>query len=142
MPTVIVAAAVVVVEGRVLLTQRPGGTHLAGTWEFPGGKLEAGESPEEALCRELREEIGVEASVGEVFEVTFWRYAEKDVLLLFYRTTIVGGTVQHLGVAAHTWATADELEAYVFPPADVPVRTKLRAVMRAEASAGPRASTA
>lgn len=131
MATVIVAAAVVVDGARVLLTQRPGGTHLAGAWEFPGGKLEAGESPEEALVRELREEIGVEAAVGEVLDVTFWRYPGKDVLLLFYRARIVTGEVQHLGVAAHTWATRDELGGYALPPADVKVLGKLREILAA-----------
>src|ERR1700733_927209 len=63
--TVLVAAAVLIEDGRVLLTQRKPGTHLAGAWEFPGGKVEAGEDPREALRRELREEVGIEAQVGE-----------------------------------------------------------------------------
>lgn len=126
---VIVAAAVIVDQERVLLTQRPGGTHLAGAWEFPGGKLEAGESPEEALVREIREELGVAIVVDDALDVTFWRYPTKDVLLLFYRARITEGAVQHLGVAAHVWATADALDGYEFPPADVKVLSKLRALL-------------
>lgn len=128
--TVLVVAGVCIRDGRVLLTQRPSGTHLAGTWEFPGGKLEAGEGPEEALVRELREEIGVESVVEDVLDVTFWRYPRKDVLLLFYRARIVAGEVRNLGVAAHTWATCDQLDEYEFPPADVRVLDRIRAILR------------
>lgn len=128
-PPVIVVAAVCIEGDRVLLTQRPSGTHLAGAWEFPGGKLEPGEAPEEALAREMREECGVEVEVGEVLDVTFWRYPRKDVLLLFYRARIAAGAVQDLGVAAHTWAARDELDGYEFPPADVRVLGRIRALL-------------
>lgn len=130
---VIVVAAVCFDGARVLLTQRPAGTHLAGAWEFPGGKLEAGESPEEALAREMREECGVEVEVGDALDVTFWRYPTKSVLLLFYRARIVAGEVRHLGVAAHVWATRDELGAYTFPPADERVLGRIRAELEAAA---------
>ncbi len=77
---VVVAAAVVIREGRVLLTRRAEGQHLAGLWEFPGGKLEDGESPEEALVRECREECGIEVAVSEILEVTHHRYPQKTGL--------------------------------------------------------------
>lgn len=132
---VVVAAAVIVEGARVLLTQRPSGTHLAGAWEFPGGKLEPGESPEEALARELREEIDVDVEVGEVLDVTYWRYPTKNVLLIFYRARIVAGTVADRGVAAHAWVARDALDGYTFPPADERVLGKLRALLgRAEAA--------
>jgi len=82
---VVVAAAVVIQEGRVLLTRRAEGQHLAGMWEFPGGKLEEGESPEAAVVRECREECGIEVEVADILDVTHHRYPGKDVLLLFYR---------------------------------------------------------
>lgn len=126
---VVVAAAVILDGARVLLTQRPGGTHLAGAWEFPGGKLEAGESPEEALVREIREEIDVEIAVDDILDVTFWRYPAKDVLLLFYRARILSGEIADRGVAAHAWVTARELDGYTFPPADEKVVGKLRALL-------------
>ena len=126
---VVVAAAVVIEGDRVLLTQRPGGTHLAGAWEFPGGKLEEHESPEAALVRELREELGVESEVGEVLDVTWWRYPTKSVLLLFYRARITAGEIAHLGVADHVWARRDELDGYEFPAADVAVLGKIRALL-------------
>lgn len=128
-PTVLVAAAVVIERGRVLLTQRKSGTHLAGAWEFPGGKVEPGEDPRDALIRELREEIAVEVTVGDVVEVTFHRYPTKSVLLLFYAATRVEGSGEPvpLDVAAVRWAGPAELEDELFPPADVAVLAKVRA---------------
>ncbi len=125
---VVVAAAVIVRDGRVLLTRRMEGQHLAGMWEFPGGKLESGESPEETLVRECREECGVEVEVGDIFEVTHHRYPEKDVLLLFYRCRLVAGEVQHLQVADHAWVSPSDLERYPLPPADERVVERLRAL--------------
>jgi 8-oxo-dGTP diphosphatase len=133
--TVVVAAAVIVEGGRVLLTQRKAGTHLAGAWEFPGGKVEAGEDPREALRRELREEIGIEARVGEIVEVTFHRYeeAEKAVLLLFYEAAREPGSpeVRAIDVAAFRWAGSEELRGEDFPPADVAVLGKVRGMLAA-----------
>src|SRR5712671_345295 len=82
--TIVVSAAVLIEGGRVLLSQRKAGTHLAGAWEFPGGKILPGEDPRDALSRELREELGIETTTGEIVDVTFHRYAERAVLLLFY----------------------------------------------------------
>ena len=117
MPTV-VAAAVVIRDGRVLLTRRMEGQHLAGLWEFPGGKLEEGEAPEAAVVRECAEECGIEVEVIDVLDVTHHSYPEKEVLLLFYRCALRSGEVQHLQVAEHAWVTPTELEAYPLPPAD------------------------
>lgn len=133
MATLLVSAAVIIEEGRVLLTRRPSGTHLENLWEFPGGKVEEGESPTEALVRELREEIGIEARVGDIVDVTFWRYPKRDVLLLFYRAERAPGSaeVQDLGVAAHAWVSAAELDIYetTMPPADLPVLAKVRRLL-------------
>ncbi|HEY3818237.1 MAG TPA: 8-oxo-dGTP diphosphatase MutT [Polyangiaceae bacterium] len=137
MKTVVVAAAVVVEAGRVLLTQRKAGTHLAGAWEFPGGKVEPGEDPREALRRELREEIGIEATVGEIVDVTFHRYEEVDkaVLLLFFEVTREAGSEPRpIDVAAVKWAGQGELRQEEFPPADVGVLEKVRRALRAGAS--------
>ena len=117
MPT-IVAAAVVIERGRVLLTQRAEGQHLAGFWEFPGGKVEDRESPEGALVRECREECAIGIEVGQILDVTFHRYPEKDVLLLFYRCSLVSGEVRHLQIADHAWVEPKELGQYELPPAD------------------------
>jgi len=129
--TVLVSAAVLVEGGRVLLTQRKRGTHLEGLWEFPGGKVEPGEDPRDALVRELREELGIEATVGDVVEVTFHRYAEKAVLLLFYEASRTAGSPQPraLDVAALEWAGRAELDPSRFPPADVAVLRKVAALL-------------
>src|SRR5579864_6910023 len=92
--TVLVAAGVVIERGLVLLTQRRAGTHLAGAWELPGGKVDSGEDPREALRRELREELGIEVTVGDIVDVTFHKY-EPDhgaVLLLFFEAARTAGS--------------------------------------------------
>ena len=123
-------AAIVVENGRVLLSLRKAGTHLAGAWEFPGGKVEPGEDPREGLRRELREELGVQAMVGEIVDVTFHRYEEADkaVLLLFFAAAREPGSPEPraLEVAAVKWADASELDPALFPPADVAVLRKVR----------------
>lgn len=128
-PLVLVSAAVIVASGRVLLSQRKAGSHLAGAWEFPGGKVEAGEDPRDALVRELREEVGVVAEVGPIIEVTFHRYPLKSVLLLFYEACLAKGSPDPypIDVAAVRWAEAPELVDEEFPPADLPVLAKVRA---------------
>ena len=125
-----VAAAVLIEHGRVLLTQRKTGTHLAGAWEFPGGKVEDGEDPREALRRELREEVGIDARVGEIVDVTFHRYddADKAVLLLFFAATRETRSPEPraVDVAATRWAAREELRDEDFPPADVAMLGKVR----------------
>ena len=133
MKTVLVAAGVLLEQGRVLLTQRKSGSHLEGMWEFPGGKVEPGEDPKDALIRELREELGIATAVDDILDVTFHRYdeADKAVLLLFYRVRRTSGSAdpQALDVAAFTWATLSDLDPAKFPPADVAVLTKVRALL-------------
>ncbi|MBI4954181.1 MAG: (deoxy)nucleoside triphosphate pyrophosphohydrolase [Myxococcales bacterium] len=131
--SVVVAAAVICERGRVLVTQRKAGTHLAGAWEFPGGKVEDGEDPRDALRRELREELGIEARVGAVVDVTFHRYPGKSVLLLFFAAERAAGSPEPraLDVAALRWAAADELVEADFPAADVPVLGLVRARLAA-----------
>ena len=128
--TVLVAAAILVEGRRVLVTQRKAGAHLGGLWEFPGGKVKAGEDPRHALARELREEVGIEVSVGEVVDATFYRYTEpaKTVLLLFFeaRRELDSPEPSALDVAAWAWAGPSELDPVRFPPADGPVLAKVR----------------
>jgi 8-oxo-dGTP diphosphatase len=125
----LVSAAILIEGGRVLLTQRKAGTHLAGAWEFPGGKVGAGEDPRHALVRELREELGIDTVAGDVMEVTFHRYPERAVLLLFYRALRRAGSPEPraLDVAAFRWARAEELDEASFPPADIAILRKVRA---------------
>jgi 8-oxo-dGTP diphosphatase len=126
MKTVIVAAAVIEERGRILVSRRPAGAHLEGYWEFPGGKLDEGESPEEALVRELSEELGISIRVDRILDVAFHRYPEKAVLVLFYACTRMSGEPRDLGVAAHRWAAVSDLRDEEFPPADVRLLARLR----------------
>ena len=130
--TVLVAAAVVRREGSpdVLLTQRLAGAHLAGKWEFPGGKVEDGEDPKDAVARECLEECGIAIEVGELLDVTFHAYPTKSVLLLFYDALLREGEVQHLGVADHAWVHPSTLHERDLPPADQPLVGKLEARAR------------
>jgi mutator protein MutT len=114
---VIVIAAVIEDSGRFLLSRRLAGTHLAGTWEFPGGKCEAGETHEACLVRELREELGVDAVVGEELLVTEHAYPERTVRLHFRRCTLNGAPRALLGQQIR-WATPGELRSVEFPAAD------------------------
>ncbi|MBX7190862.1 MAG: (deoxy)nucleoside triphosphate pyrophosphohydrolase [Sandaracinaceae bacterium] len=126
MPTIVVAAAVVRDGERFLLTKRPSKGHLAGYWEFPGGKLEAGESPEVALVRECMEECGIDVVPRDILDVTFHRYPTKDVLLLFYACELgARRDVQHKEVADHVWVRATELRRYELPPPDAKLLAKL-----------------
>ncbi len=125
LPTVEVAAAVIEVDGRYLITRRVKG-HLEGLWEFPGGKLRSGETLPECLQRELREELGVEVSVGEKLETITWRYPERTVVLHFFRCRLAGGEIAPKEGQAMAWVTPDELGRYAFPPADASLIARLR----------------
>jgi 8-oxo-dGTP diphosphatase len=129
--TDIVAAGIVIEDGKVLLSRRKKGSHLAGLWEFPGGKAEAGEDPRAALRRELEEELGIKTRIGEIVEVTFHRYedADKAVLLLFFEAYREEGSPEPraIDVAEVAWRAADGLSPEAFPPADVGVLAKVRA---------------
>ena len=130
--TAIVVAAILFEGDRVLLTQRKRGSHLEGSWEFPGGKVEEDEDPLDALVRELREEVGLEVRVGEILDVTFYRYPKKNCLLLFYEVHKLPGSPEPraLDVADVRWALAEELREEEFPPADVEVLRKVKARLR------------
>jgi len=126
--TTLVAAAIIIEQGRVLLTQRKRGAHLEGMWEFPGGKVEDAEDPKDALARELVEELGIGVVVGEIVEVTFHRYEAKAVLLLFYeaRRRETSANPRAIDVAAFEWGDARALDPQRFPAADVAVLDKVR----------------
>lgn len=114
---IVVVAAVIERGGRYLLTLRPGGTHLAGHWEFPGGKCEAGETHAEALCRELREELDIDAGVGALVHAVTHAYPERTVELHFYACTFTGEARPMIGQQMR-WVARDDLAALPFPEAD------------------------
>lgn len=114
---IVVVAAVVERDGRFLLTLRPSGTHLAGHWEFPGGKCEPDETHAEALRRELREELDVAAEVGALVHSVTHAYPERTVELHFYGCTL-GGTPRPTLGQQMRWASRLELADLPFPDAD------------------------
>lgn len=124
MEAVHVVAAVIERDGRYLITRRLEGTHLAGLWEFPGGKSLPGENPADALRRELKEELGVEAAVGEPIETVDWSYPEKSVRLRFFRCTLAGEPAPLEGQEMR-WVAAGDLPSYSFPEADATLIARL-----------------
>lgn len=122
-----VAAGLVFRGNQLLITRRPEGTHLAGLWEFPGGKREPGETWEHCLVRELREELGVEVEVGRVFEEIRHVYPGKAVWLRFFVCRVLCGDPAPIGCAELTWVTKDQLRSFSFPAADAGLLSKLEA---------------
>jgi 8-oxo-dGTP diphosphatase len=117
---VIVAAAIVERAGRFLLTRRLKGTHLEGTWEFPGGKCQPGETMEACLIRELHEELAVAGRIERLMLVTRHTYPERSVELHFFLTVLDGDPAPQLGQEMR-WASRDELAELSFPEADAEV---------------------
>ena len=121
-----VVAALIVRDGRLLIARRPEGKHMAGRWEFPGGKLEKGESPEEAIEREIREELAAEIRAGRVYQAIAYSYPEKDMLLLFYAASVVSGEPRPVEEAEIRWITLEELDEYTFAPVDAMLVERLK----------------
>jgi 8-oxo-dGTP diphosphatase len=119
----VVAAALVDADGRVLLARRPKGKQLEGLWEFPGGKVDADERPEDALIRELREELGIVVKPLCLAPLTFASHAYEDFHLLMplYVCRRWEGFVQPLDDQALKWVRPKDMRAYPMPPADEPL---------------------
>jgi 8-oxo-dGTP diphosphatase len=116
--------------GRVLVAQRPQGKSLAGMWEFPGGKIEPGESPEAALVRELAEELDVKVRIDDLEPAAFASHAYEAMHLLMplYLVRRWGGEPRAVEAAGLVWAAPTELQNYVMPPADAPLVRQLIAM--------------
>jgi len=129
LPIVLVAAvALVDADGRVLIARRPAGKAMAGLWEFPGGKVNPGETPEEALIRELKEELGIDVTERCLAPFTFasHRYETFHLLMPLYVCRVWQGDVQALEHAALAWVRPVRLGDYDMPPADKPLVAMLR----------------
>lgn len=122
----VVAGVIEDPRGRILLARRTVGRDLAGLWEFPGGKVDPGETPEQALVRELREELGIEATVGEAVIRVPQQYPHKRLVLDVRRIAAWKGMVKGLDGQALAWAPAHTLRSYPMPGADRPVVAALR----------------
>ena len=113
-------------QGRILLAERAAGTHLAGAWEFPGGKIEPGESAEAALRRELREELGVDIGSVEPLISIPWNYPQKSIVLHAFLVLDFGGEPHGREQQGLRWIAPDEAVAISMPPPDYPIVTALR----------------
>jgi 8-oxo-dGTP diphosphatase len=127
----VAACALLDSDGRVLIAQRPAGKPMAGLWEFPGGKVEAGERPEETLIRELREELGITVNEACLAPLTFasHRYSDFHLLMPLYVCRCWDGIVRPLEGQALTWVRANRLREYAMPPADEPLVAHLAALL-------------
>jgi 8-oxo-dGTP diphosphatase len=132
-PLVLVAACVLLDgDGKILIAKRPQGRSLAGFWEFPGGKVEPGESPEHALIRELAEELGIDIAAADLAQLTFASHDYPDFHLLMplflckrWRGTVAPHEGQEL-----LWVKPAELVSYAMPPADEPLKALLPALLK------------
>lgn len=122
-----VVGAVLVRDGKILAARRGADMALPGMWEFPGGKIEDGETHQQALARELAEELLCEAEVGEHVETTTHEYDFGVVTLSTYLCTLVSGEPQVTEHAEIRWLAPDELDDVVWAPADIPAVRRLRA---------------
>ncbi len=125
MKTVIVAAAVILARENVLVAQRREGDSQGLLWEFPGGKVREGEDPRQALHRELKEELDVEARVGTLFDTIYYVYPKYPVLLLVYRCDLESGVPRPFGCRDVRWIPVSEMKNLAMPPADLPILEKL-----------------
>jgi 8-oxo-dGTP diphosphatase len=125
MKTVIVTAALITEQGKILVTQRKPGDSHGLLWEFPGGKVKEEEEPREALRRELKEELDVEVEPRMIFDAAFYSYPEYPILLLVYHCRIEKGSLKPIGCHDLRWVNLQELETLPMPPADEPIRKHL-----------------
>jgi 8-oxo-dGTP diphosphatase len=126
----IVAAALIDADGRVLVQQRLPGRAMAGLWEFPGGKVEKGESPEDALVRELDEELGISVQTRHLRPIGFASepLGDRHLLLLLYLCRCWEGTPQPLDASGLQWLVPQSLHALAMPPADKPLIAQLERI--------------
>ena len=120
----LVVAALIAQSGHILLSQRRSDQSMPNKWELPGGKIESGESPQDALAREIQEELGCNATVGEIYDVVFHAYPEFDLYMLIYHANLLGEP-QAQEVSAVRWVPHQELPDMDLLPADRPLAQRL-----------------
>ena len=117
-----VTAAILEKDGKILIAKRETGDELfAGLWEFPGGKVEEGETPEECMARELKEELDIEVEVGELITSNKHKYPHGIFELLAYRVKHISGKIILNDHDEIKWVTINEMSNFEFPPADIPI---------------------
>jgi 8-oxo-dGTP diphosphatase len=120
-----VVGAIIELDGKYLITQRPPTASLPLLWEFPGGRVEEGETDEQALGRELREEMDIRVEVGERAMHVTHAYPQYDIDFSVYRCKLISGKIAHVKVHDHRWVRPADLDQYPFPPADEKTLEKL-----------------
>ena len=131
-----VGSGIIQKNGRYLVSQRPEGSHLGQVWEFPGGKREANETIEACVARKVREELGIEVTVGRLWRVVERQYPERVVKLHFFLCQVASGTPRAIGCQRFRWIQPGEFGSFEFPPADLDIIQELaRKAQRAAAVA-------
>lgn len=121
-----ITAAVIKHEGKILIARRSKkNDHLAGLWEFPGGKIEPGETSEGCLAREIEEELGIRIKVGSFITETVFDYTSKRIHLMAYWAEWIYGSINPIVHDKIKWASIDELGIYTFAPANIPIVKKI-----------------
>lgn len=115
-----VTAAIIIDSGKIFIAKRKPPGRLPGMWEFPGGKIENGETPEQCLKRELYEEFGIDVIVGRHVDTSVYQYDYYTVELMAYRTKIIAGEIELYAHADMAWVEPENLCGYEFTPADIP----------------------
>lgn len=124
-----VTAAIIVQEGKILIAQRPPTDELAFMWEFPGGKVDPGETPEECLKRELFEELSIHVAVKDFICESFYAYDHKNIQLMAYLVTYLSGDFVVKEHAQIKWVLPENLKYYTFAPADIPIVKYLTTIL-------------
>ena len=124
-----VTAAILIHNDRILIARRRNTDDLAGKWEFPGGKIESNETPQQCLTREMKEEFGIDVVVGDFFGESTYRYNTATVQLLAYHSSWKGGRFSLNAHAAIQWVSLNQLQDFEFAPADIPLVEKLQQPM-------------
>ncbi|MDC3418359.1 (deoxy)nucleoside triphosphate pyrophosphohydrolase [Aquibacillus salsiterrae] len=121
-----VTAAIILNKDKILITKRRTTMKLPNLWEFPGGKLEENEAPEDCVIREIDEELGITIKVHSHFLTNTHHYEFGDVELMSYLAVLIGGQIELREHAEYKWVDIEDLSAYEFAPADVPIINKIR----------------
>ncbi len=121
----LVTAAIIVHDGKFLLTRRKADVPYPLLWEFPGGKVEPAEDPRDGIVREIREELAIEIDVLGIYDVIYHRYPERVVLVLAYRCDWLSGEITDLDVLEHFWAPPCDIRKFELLPADIPLAEKI-----------------
>jgi 8-oxo-dGTP diphosphatase len=121
-----VTAAILAHHGRILIAQRRSPDNLAGKWEFPGGKIENHETPQQCLIREMKEEFDIDIAVGDFFDESLYHDESGTIQLLAYHTTWKSGCISLKAHAAMRWVSLSQMQKIEFAPADMPIAEKLQ----------------